>query len=702
MRRRRSPPVDRGWQTRVGLVVSDEVGTQASVKQVLGPQFLLLSASSVEQALAILISHDVDVVLLDAPVARTELLRAIADFQDAAPEVPIVLLVVATVSSLVEEALDYGAFEALKKPFEAKALRSAVERAIEAYSHPIDEEGFSRAESGVSGASHAEETGGGKPGSDSVGASLLSALPSLRSLLGAITAVVDVGEVASRTAEGMVEIFHAACVSILVDEDGTGRFRIAAGRGLNRATVQDLQLDFRSALVRQLVRSRQIFLRSTLGRFGPSVRISLTRELDVLKADLVVPLWGEGRLIGLLSLGSRITGRMYSESDLELVAAMGTLISSTLENALRYREVSRRGSEYHVLLHDLESGVITVDGEGRVTSLNPRAEEILGVEAGRCIGKPVQKVSSVVADLLLRTLESGTPVRRHEFTHGKERRLVGASTSPLRDVQGQPGGAVMLFADITREREEQHRRVNQMKLAEIVNLSAWLAHQVKNPLVAIKTYTDLLPEKMGDPEFQESFASIVGGEVERLAGVIDALVSFGEECRLQRRPTELDKLAEEAVQQLQDRIKAAKLRVEASHKAARTRAEVDAGLLQSALSRLFGTVVDAARERSRLVLETRTHRGTDGPHASGGEDRELFEIRLYDPEHAAATTRRKESLFAPYQAAQPDYDFLGIALAHRIVRQHEGWVEEGRLAGGETDLRVLIPLGPFDAHAETD
>jgi PAS domain S-box-containing protein len=697
--RRRSHYAREGWETRVALIVSDEVGTQASVRQVLGPRFLLLDAPSIEKALAILISHEVDVVLLDAPVARAELLRAIADLHDAAPEAPIILLVVATVSSLVEEALEYGAFEALKKPFEAKALRSAVERAIWSSPPYPDEEDVPPEEFSGSPSSHPGDVLGGGTPQDAVGRSLLSALPSLRSLLGAVTAVVDVDAVASRTVEGMVDIFHAACVAFMVDKEGSGRFHVSAGRGLDRSTVRDLELDFRSSLVRQLVRSRQIFLRSTLGRFGHSTRISLKRELDILKAELAIPLWGEGRLIGLLALGNRVTGRPYDDSDLELMAAIGTLISSTLENALRYREVSQRETEYHVLLQDLESGVITVNREGLVTSLNPRAEEILGVEARRCIGKSAQKVSSVVADLLLRTLESGVPVRRHEFTYGKEGRLVGASTSLLRDARGRPEGAVMLFSDITREQEEQQRHVNQMKLAEIVNLSAWLAHQVKNPLVAIRTYTDLLPEKIDDEEFRESFASIVGGEVERLAGVIDALVSFGEECRLQRKPTELDKLAEEAVRQLQDRIKAAKLRVEASHKAARTRAEVDPGLLQSALSRLFGTVVDSAPEKSRLVLATRTYRERDGFRGSSDEERDLFEIRLYDPEKATVNMRKRETLFAPYQAAKPDYDFLGIALAHRIVREHEGWVEEGRTAKGEADLRVLIPLGPPE-HAE--
>jgi two-component system sensor histidine kinase AtoS len=302
-------------------------------------------------------------------------------------------------------------------------------------------------------------------------------------------------------------------------------------------------------------------------------------------------------------------------------------------------------------------------------------------------------VSSVVADLILRTLERGEPVERYEFTYGQEGRLVGASTSILRDAEGRTSGAVMIFADITRERNEQQGRINRMKLAEIVNLSAWLAHQVKNPLVAIKTYTDLLPEKIEDEEFRESFADIVGGEVDRLSGVIDALVSFGEECRLQRRTTELAKLAEDSVQQLQDKIKAAKLRVDAQHQSGRRKAAVDAALLQSALSRLFGTVVESAREKSRLLLETRTHRPEGAEEGEGGEG-ELFEIRLYDPEQAASSTRRREHLFAPYQVARPDYDFLGIALAHRIVREHEGWVEEGSIEGGETDLRVLIPLTP--------
>ena len=675
----------------VVLVVSEEHALKASVRSILEGEYLLLEASAAPDAAKALLSHPVDVVLLDAPQGRTKLLYAINRVWEVRRAVPIILFTSLSEQGWIDEVLDYGVFEVLLKPFGKSELLAAVKRGTR-----------TQTTTGLSGRVPRDRRVGDrrKRDTESPGkGSIQSLIGRIRPLLRGLTNVKDVVITATRIVEGMTELFGSSSGILLLDEGDEFEYRVAASTGVLAADTSRLTLGPKSELVRHAMEERRILLRSDYAFSDSDLGRGLTREMDLLGAQAVIPLWSGGCLLALLALGNRITGAPYAGEDLEALGILTGPLQNALESALEFREVSTRGQGYQVIVQDLGSGVITTDCQGRVTAINQKAGKILGVEASLYIGKSVQKLSSRIADMLLRTLEKKETFSRHEFRYGKEGILLGASSSLLRNDKGEPVGAVLTFTDITETRRRETRKIEDLKLSEILNLSAWMAHQVKNPLVSIKTFTEMLPAKFSDQEFREKFTEIVGGEVDRLDGVISKLVRFGDDLRMKRRNIPVGKLTGQVITDLGETLRKRKFEIEPIREADEVALDCDPALLRDALFNLFSNVVQSADETARLKLHTEVRR-EGGARPDGSETEapcDLVEIRLYDPKRPASRVGRVESLFESYEEGRPDYDLLGIAFAHKIIRAHNGWVEEGRSGLGETDIRISLPCRPATA-----
>jgi PAS domain S-box-containing protein len=675
----------------VVLVVSEEDALKASVRAILEGEYLLLEASAIPDAAKTLLSHPTDVVLLDAPQGRTKLLYAINRLWEVRRTVPIVLFTPLSEQGWIEEVLDYGVFEVLPKPFGKSELLAVTKRATRTQT-VTDLSGHVARDSRVVARRELDPELPAK-------GTLQSLIGRIQPLLRGLSNVKDVGMTAMRIVEGMTELFGSSSGILLLDDGDDFEYRPIASTGVLTADTSRLSLGPRSELVRRAMGERRILLRNDYAYSDSDPGRGLTREMDLLGAQAVVPLWRGGRLFALFALGNRITGVPYAAEDLEALGILTGPVQNALESALEFREVSTRGQGYQVIVQDLGSGVITTDCQGRVTAINQKAERILGVEAPLYLGKPIQKLSSRIADMLLRTLEKKETFSRHEFRYGKEGILLGASSSLLRNAKGEVVGAVLTFTDITETRRRETRRIEDLKLSEILNLSAWMAHQVKNPLVSIKTFTEMLPAKFSDKEFREKFTEIVGGEVGRLDGVINKLVRFGDELRMKRRATPVEKLTGQVVTDLGEILRERKLDVKSMREPVDATLDCDPALLRDALLSLFSNVVQSAEAASKLELCAEVRHKEGAP--SNGSDSEgpcdVIEIRLYDPKRPASRVGRVESLFESYEEGRPDYDLLGIAFAHKIIRAHNGWVEEGRSDLGETDIRISLPCRPATA-----
>jgi PAS domain S-box-containing protein len=249
-------------------------------------------------------------------------------------------------------------------------------------------------------------------------------------------------------------------------------------------------------------------------------------ELRRLGADIALPVLDEDRLAALFVVGPKLSGDPYFSEDLDLLTTLVGQAAVAIKNAQLYSQVVLAHEHIENILETIDSAVLAVSATGAITLFNSAAERLTGLDAAKVRGAPLRILPSQVAAPLELTLEDGQSRLQVETAlEGPAGRVtpVICSTSPLFDRAGKTLGAVAVFSDLTRLKELESEKRRAERLASIGALASGIAHEIKNPLVAIRTFAELLPERFGDEEFRTEFAQVVGREIARIDDLVARL-----------------------------------------------------------------------------------------------------------------------------------------------------------------------------------
>ena len=277
-----------------------------------------------------------------------------------------------------------------------------------------------------------------------------------------------------------------------------------------------------------------------------SDRLMLRDIMDQMGAEVMIPLQSHPRLLGWMFVGPLSTGHPFEKRHMDHLISLTECVSTTLENALLYEEATIQKALAETLLHSMPSGIIAVDDAGIVRWYNGTAQSLFGVIAKTAIGRPVEGLGNRLADLLRKTLgENGTPQTGEWVQHDTRRNLV-ICTQRLANLT-HCLGAVAVVQDTTDQKSMKEQQERLDRATFWTELAASLSHEVRNPLVAIKTFAQLLPERFGDKEFQHEFKDLVSSEIERLNGIVDQIHNFANPPALTFKPFDLKHCLESSV-----------------------------------------------------------------------------------------------------------------------------------------------------------
>src|SRR5215813_3269883 len=238
---------------------------------------------------------------------------------------------------------------------------------------------------------------------------------------------------------------------------------------------------------------------------------------------LVLPVMFEESVIGAIAVGPKRSGDPFYPHDLDLLMTLANQAGIAVKNAQLYTEVVLANEYVENIVATIESGVVAVNAVGRVTMFNRAAERLTASRADAILGEPVSGLPEVLGTLLRTTLADGQPRTAPEIPlhAGSTTRPVICTTSPLRDPSGAILGAVAVFSDLTplKELEAERQRVERLAYFEV--LASSIAHEIKNPVVAIKTFTQLIPRRLHDHAFLENFSRVVSREIERMERLVE-------------------------------------------------------------------------------------------------------------------------------------------------------------------------------------
>lgn len=607
---------------KVLLIIAEDKAVRHSLAAALPETDMLIFEAVTEEACRRLISLRVDAVILDDGPRFGA--HAIAAVKEAAPNTP--LLQLSARGDLLTKAAfsQAGANAVLHKPFSCERLQEMVEGLTAARPEQIPPP---LAQSLI-------------PAHD---IALNQHQMALRWISRAAAHAEDMPRLGQSLVEAMIDIFDAVRSTVLLEQGDC--VRVVACQGVPESISGALRLQYSSGLMRFFDEFACLLDRETARRSAAA-----EKELHLLGGQLAAPLLRDGRVIGAIVLGERARGGPYSADDRELLTLLARGTSLFFTRAMHAVDATRHHEKRDRLIESIPVGVVLMSPHRTIELINRRGEELLGVCAADVQGRSVQRLGSAFADVALRTLAESKP-------HSTKRYLDHVTGNAL-SLQAVPldGEGVLLSLD--RAVEETVAREDLAYSPFWEYLSQRVAQEVKNPMVAINTFAQLLPRKYDSEDFRDAFSRVVQNEVARINGVVETLFEFARNPKLSLRRCNINDTIREVLNSFDVELSERHIELLTDWDSAIAEAEIDPVYFAQALHNVVQNSIDAMPGGGKLSVSTK------------GEP-ERMEISVADT-GPGLSTEDSERIFLPFFSTREKGMGLGLPIANRIMRQHRG------------------------------
>jgi two-component system, NtrC family, sensor kinase len=423
------------------------------------------------------------------------------------------------------------------------------------------------------------------------------------------------------------------------------------------------------SLVALLERARQPVLQEELGLWADmSDQAYLHEEFTLLRSQVLVPLFVEHDVAGFIAVGEKRSGDPFFNQDIEFLATIGHQADAALKRGQLHEEVAWMKEYNESILRHMESGLVVISHDNLITVVNEAAARMLGIHTMEIIGQPLEKLIACGLGLpLLDTLLEKTVYTNHEATlmTGSGQTLpVVLSTSILHGEDDQPNGAILAFNDLSQIKalEEEKRRIE--RLASIGAFMSGIAHEIKNPLVAIKTLAELLPEQYDDEEFRETFTKVMLNEVDRIDALVRRLRSLSSGSTVPLHPLNILAPLEETLSLVSGELTRHHIKVRRDYQTPVPPILGDHDQLKQVFVNLCLNGVEAMGEVGTLMV---TVESRDKPV---GQPSELI-IQIADT-GSGIPAEHLSTIFDPFFTLKEQGTGLGLAICRGIIDYHRG------------------------------
>jgi PAS domain S-box-containing protein len=350
------------------------------------------------------------------------------------------------------------------------------------------------------------------------------------------------------------------------------------------------------------------------------------------------------------------------------------------------------------ILGSLTNGIVTVDLDGRVVTLNPAAELLTGFFRGEVAGRYCSEAfahTPELSDILMETLVSRAQISGVTLTL---RRRNGSTvpiefgTAPLKGGDGKDLGVIGVFRDLTLVRRLESDLRRSDRLVALGTLAAGLAHEIKNPLTSLVTFSRHLERRFDDTAFRERFQNVVPRELERINAIVERLLELARPTRMTLSLVRLPAILETVVELYANQLEAHRIDVVREYARDLPPIQVDQEGIYRVLVNLVANAIEAMPAGGRLTLRAGWSEDDDAlPRRRAGRRGVRIEVADTGPGIPASESDR---IFNPFYTTKPGGTGIGLALAHKIVEDHGGTIRVRSGHGDGTVFTVVLSLLP--------
>ncbi len=489
-------------------------------------------------------------------------------------------------------------------------------------------------------------------------------------------------------------------VTILMAEKNRFVQRLANPPGAER-----LSLDADDALVRLLCLTNEPLVPELARRVRATMETAnACLTVENLQMAAAVGMRSPERLEGIVLFGPRLSGRIYGAPEQQTLQLLCNQLAVALNNARLYTQVQDGKIYNDILVDSLANGVVAADADGTLTVFNREAQRLTHLTPADVLGHPLHVLPDALASVLATTLREQAGQRDTELAlpgPAGEETPMAVSSAIFYGHAGHILGAFLVMNDLSavKRLEQQVRRSD--RLASLGTLAAGMAHEIKNPLVSIKTFTQLMPERYDDADFRDTFFSLVGNEVKRIDSIVNQLLRFSRPAKPNLRPTSLHEILSTTLNLMAQQLRQKNVQLVRRFDAPADLILADGDQLSQAFINLILNAIESMPQGGTLTVATGASTPPayvrTGDHGNNG-DKTQIEVTFSDtgegipPEHIA-------HIFDPFFTTKSQGTGLGLSVAHGIITEHNGSIDVTSDVGRGTSFCLILPLVTMETHS---
>ncbi|WP_407310058.1 ATP-binding protein [Desulfosporosinus sp. SB140] len=357
---------------------------------------------------------------------------------------------------------------------------------------------------------------------------------------------------------------------------------------------------------------------------------------------------------------------------------MGEIATSINQLAEKLHETR---SHRDALLECSPNGIITVDKLGKIILFNPAVSSLTGIPPGTALGANYQEIGlppALIRPLAAALTKQPTDMTKEEILSRPDGNsiAVAISTSRLHDDE-EIVGALAIIIDLREKRLLEAQVLRANRLAGLGELAAGIAHEIRNPLTAVKGYSQVLEDELDLHDPRREYTAVIVKEVNRLDRIVQGLLAFARPSASQFELVNLNQIIEETLVLIEK--PAFKHRIELRKEyGENVLAEVDKDQIKQILLNLFINAGQAIQDQGTIRIVT-------------GQKGDQVAIRIIDS-GLGISQAIIDKLFDPFFTTKGEGTGLGLAIAHQLIELHGGKIEVHSRLNSGTEFKLILPI----------
>lgn len=421
-------------------------------------------------------------------------------------------------------------------------------------------------------------------------------------------------------------------------------------------------------------------------------------EINVGQATVVgvlLPLVIRGEVVGLLTAEAGSTDRTgpFNQISLELLLVVAGQLTMILENVELFQQAQALRAFNEDIIQNMTNGLIAVDSQKIITAFNPAAATMLGFEKDHVIHQPLLTITGPTEDffrILDETAQTGKASARQEILIQRVDGIqlpVAVRVAPLgwSSATEQFSGVVAVLEDLREIKAFEAERRRLDRLVALGEMSAVVAHEIRNPVAGIAAGIDYLTRNILPESSEFEGVKMIRGEIQRVNRILEDILFIARPTKLRLSQEDLAQLLENVLQRCHKQIEQNRIKVVSCYAENLPELQVDRQRLEQVFTNLIINATQAMSKGGQLSLQAELISDPDQPAAPA------VKVTIADTGQGIPSETRNH-IFEPFFTTKTKGTGLGLTVARRILEEHRGSINIDETVSQGTCFIIKLPL----------